>query len=252
MEERVTNEGPNMDEERLIKKLEGIERPELSSATHQRQLKLVLVSAKRSSRIGILLVTLPCLFIFGVILKYGLGVASPLFSALEEKMADIDRSFFRFVPPLLLVGGPLIALGLNLLTILHFHIDRVRRELGRYSNSNYYLLGQIIEKVSGKKYEEFLYEHIFQPLEMKTTRMTDYRDMVPNRAAGYNWLGEDVEQTPAIITGFHGTKNVMQNAIYISPTRKWAAGAIASSVNDLVKWDQSLRTDKLLLQPADE
>ena len=122
----------------------------------------------------------------------------------------------------------------------------------RYSNSNYYLLGQIIEKVSGKKYEEFLYEHIFQPLEMKATRMTDYRDTVPNRAAGYNWLGEDVEQTPAIITGFHGTKNVMQNAIYISPTRKWAAGAIASSVNDLVKWDQSLRTDKLLLQPADE
>ena len=122
----------------------------------------------------------------------------------------------------------------------------------RYSNSNYYLLGQIIEKVSGKKYEEFLYEHIFQPLEMKATRMTDYRDMVPNRAAGYNWLGEDVEQTPAIITGFHGTKNVMQNAIYISPTRKWAAGAIVSSVNDLVKWDQALHTEKLLKKATRE
>jgi len=109
-----------MDEEKLIKKLEGIERPDLSSATHQRQLKLVLVSAQRSSWIGILLVALPCLFLFGVILKYGFGVGSHLFSALEEKMADIDRSFFRFVPPLLLVGGPLIALALNLLAILHF------------------------------------------------------------------------------------------------------------------------------------
>src|SRR5882724_5732869 len=68
----------------------------------------------------------------------------------------------------------------------------------RYSNSNYYLLGQIIEKVSAKKYEEFLHEHIFQPLEMKATKMTDYRDIIPNRAAGYNWLGEDVEETPAI------------------------------------------------------
>jgi len=118
-----------MDEEKLIKRLEGIERPDLSSATHQRQLKLVLVSAKRSSWTGILLVTLPCLFILGVILKYGFGVGSHLFSSLEEKMAAIDRSFFRFVPPLLLVGGPLIALALNLLAILHFHIEPSRREL---------------------------------------------------------------------------------------------------------------------------
>jgi len=118
-----------MDEEKLIKKLEGIERPDLSSATHQRQLKLVLASAKRSSWIGILLVVLPCLFIFGVILKYGFRVGIPLFSALEEKMADIDRSCFRLVPPVLLVGGPLIALALNLLAILHFHLDRLRREL---------------------------------------------------------------------------------------------------------------------------
>ena len=118
-----------MDEEQLIKRLEGIERPDLSSPTHQRQLKLVLVSAKRSSWIGILLVTLPCLFLLGVILKYGFRIGIPLFSAIEEKMANIDRSFFRFVPPLLLVGGPLIALALNLLAILHFYFDRVRREL---------------------------------------------------------------------------------------------------------------------------
>src|SRR6266403_4180628 len=118
-----------MDEENLIKKLEGIERPDLSSATHQRQLKLVLVSAQRSSWIGILLVTLPCLFILGVILKYGFGVGSHLFSALEEKMADIDRSFFRFVPPLLLLGGRRIVLALNLLAILHFRVEPSRREL---------------------------------------------------------------------------------------------------------------------------
>jgi hypothetical protein len=118
-----------MDEEKLIKKLESIERPDLSSATHQRQLKLLLMSAQRSSWIGILLVTLPCLFIFGVLLKYGFGVGSHLFSALEEKMADIDRTIFRFVPPQLLVGGPLFALALNLLSILHFHVEPSRREL---------------------------------------------------------------------------------------------------------------------------
>ncbi len=119
----------------------------------------------------------------------------------------------------------------------------------RYSNSNYYLLGQIIERVSGKKYEEVLQERIFQPLAMTGTRMNDCRDIIPNRAAGYNWISEDADQPdqpPAFITGFHGKKNVLQNAIYISPTRKWAAGAVVSTVNDLIKWDQALDSDKLL------
>ncbi len=80
----------------------------------------------------------------------------------------------------------------------------------------------------------------------------DHRESEWEEVRGILVRGEDVEQTPAIITGFHGTKNVMQNAIYINPTRKWAAGAIASSVNDLVKWDQALRTDKLLKRATRE
>jgi hypothetical protein len=71
---------------------------------------------------------MPCLFLFGVILKYGFRLGIPLFSWLEEEMVKIDHSFFRFVPPLILVAGPLVALALNLLAIMHFNIDRARRE----------------------------------------------------------------------------------------------------------------------------
>src|SRR5262252_6854439 len=115
----------------------------------------------------------------------------------------------------------------------------------RYSNSNYYLLGLIIEKVSGQTYEQFLEDRIFRPLEMRSTRLVDYRDVISNRAAGYNWIGEDAEKIPAFISGFHGIKNVLQNALYISPTRKWAAGAIMSTVNDLIKWEIALDTGGL-------
>ena len=118
-----------MDEKELIKKLEGVERPELSSAAQQRQLKLFLVSAKRSSWIGILLIAAPCLFLFGVILKYWFRFSIPTLNWFEEEMVRIDHSFFRFVPPLILVAGPLVALALNLLAIMHFHFDRARREL---------------------------------------------------------------------------------------------------------------------------
>jgi len=118
-----------MNEEELTKKLEAMERPDLSSKLHQKQLKLVLLSARRSSWIGVVLIALPCLFMFGVILKYGFRIDISIFSALEEYMAAVDRTVFRFVPPLILVGGPLAGLALNLLAVLHFQFDRRRREL---------------------------------------------------------------------------------------------------------------------------
>ncbi|MEK6324554.1 MAG: serine hydrolase domain-containing protein [Acidobacteriota bacterium] len=116
----------------------------------------------------------------------------------------------------------------------------------RYSNSNYFVLGLILEKVSGKKYADFLEERIFQPLGMMATRVNDMTDIITNRASGYHWLGEDHDKMPPFVSGYHGRKNVLQNAIYISPTRKWAAGAILSSVTDLIKWDAALQTGKLL------
>jgi hypothetical protein len=118
-----------MNEEELIKKLEACRPGDVSSEAHRKQLKLTLVSARRSSRIGFFLVALPCLFMLGVILKYYLGLRMAAFSGIEEGMAQIDRTLFRFVPPLILVGGPLIALALNLLAIMHFQLDGPRREL---------------------------------------------------------------------------------------------------------------------------
>ena len=118
-----------MEDDELVKRLEGVKRPDLSSAVQQRQLRLVLVSARRSSWIGLVLILFPCLFILGVLLKYGLRVEIPLFSELEEKMAAIDRSPYRFLSIFLLAGCPLAALALNLLAITHVQIDRLRREL---------------------------------------------------------------------------------------------------------------------------
>jgi D-alanyl-D-alanine carboxypeptidase len=116
----------------------------------------------------------------------------------------------------------------------------------RYSNSNYYVLGMILERVSGKKYADFLEERIFHPLGMMATQVNDMTDIIPNRASGYHWLGEDADKMPPFLSGYHGRKNVLQNAVYVSPTRKWAAGAIVSSVMDLIKWDAALHTEKLL------
>ncbi|MDP9174338.1 MAG: beta-lactamase family protein [Planctomycetota bacterium] len=116
----------------------------------------------------------------------------------------------------------------------------------RYSNTNYYLLGIIIEKASGASFGRFIDARIFQPAGMAASRLNDLTDVIPNRASGYQWIGENVDRPPTVVTGYHGRKNVLQNAIYISPTRLWAAGGAVSSVNDLIRWEQTLAAGKLL------
>jgi CubicO group peptidase (beta-lactamase class C family) len=71
-------------------------------------------------------------------------------------------------------------------------------ETWAYTNSGYLLLGNIIEKVSGKSYCEFLDERIFQPLAMKTTRSSEPKAIIPNRASGYSWREGKLENRPAL------------------------------------------------------
>lgn len=92
-----------------------------------------------------------------------------------------------------------------------------------YNNSGYYLLGMVIEKASGQSYSEYLTEHIFQPLGMHATRYGHTRPLIPHRAQGYRSVfGEIVNDDP------------------ISMTAPGAAGALVSTVLDLVKWHQAL------------
>jgi D-alanyl-D-alanine carboxypeptidase len=101
-------------------------------------------------------------------------------------------------------------------------------ETWAYSNSGYLLLGNVIEKVSGKSYWEFLDERIFKPLGMTATRSSEPKAIIPNRAAGYEWHDNKLENRPPLA----------ENA--------YAAGSIVSTVRDLAKWDAALYTGKLL------
>ncbi|MGI9108312.1 MAG: serine hydrolase [Pyrinomonadaceae bacterium] len=99
----------------------------------------------------------------------------------------------------------------------------------RYNNSGYFLLGAVIEKVSGKPYEQVLKENILDPLGMKNTGYDHHKAIISKRAAGY-------QKTPA---GYI-------NAPYLDMSLPYAAGSLYSTVEDLYLWDQALYTDKLL------
>jgi lantibiotic transport system permease protein len=119
-----------MENDEFSKKLQKMHKPEIESPTHQVQLKITLLNAKRSAKIGLILVILPCLFLVAVLIKYFLHINLPSFSVLEEWMSKKDQNLIiKMLFPLLLIGGPLLALIFNLLAILHFNLDKKANEL---------------------------------------------------------------------------------------------------------------------------
>ncbi len=102
-------------------------------------------------------------------------------------------------------------------------------EKWNYSNTGYFLLGLLIEKVTGKTYGDFMAERIFKPLGMTQTRVNDLHAIIPNRAQGYTWNGKE-----------------LRNGEYVSPSQPFAAGMLVSTASDLVKWDAALDSEKLL------
>jgi len=99
----------------------------------------------------------------------------------------------------------------------------------KYSNSGYVLLGYIIEKISGKSYEMFLKENIFNPISMHDSGYDNRRIILKNRASGYKIAD-----------------NLLVNSDYADMSLPAGAGGLYSSVEDLYKWDQALYSNVLL------
>lgn len=97
-----------------------------------------------------------------------------------------------------------------------------------YSNSGYFLLSQIVEKVSGKTMREFAQERIFGPLGMTNTQiLDDHTKVIPHRAASY---------APGPDGSF---------AVQMSNWEQTGDGAVQTTVEDLAKWDQNFYDPKV-------
>jgi CubicO group peptidase (beta-lactamase class C family) len=92
------------------------------------------------------------------------------------------------------------------------------------------ILGVLIARVSGKTFGTFLREQIFEPLDMHDTGI-DTRAVLKHRAAGYKDRGRT-------------------NADYVDLSNLQAAGGMYSTVEDLYRWDQALKTEQLVPKTA--
>jgi CubicO group peptidase (beta-lactamase class C family) len=103
----------------------------------------------------------------------------------------------------------------------------------RYSNSNYILLGLIIEKVSGESYRQYLSNHIFRNAGMNNSNLLSHDSIVPMMADGYIKHGSNYKK-----------------AMTIPVNTSFSAGGIFSTLEDLVKWNKSLYSGKIITRQS--
>lgn len=185
--------------------------------------------------------------------------AASLVLAAEQGLLSLDDDVHKYMPELPDYGNPITLremlhhtsglrdfLGLLELSGRHgedIHskaemLDLIVRQKGLnnkpgdeyiYSNTNYFLLGLVVERVSKKPLSAFAEENIFKPLGMEWTRFFDDRSVVvPGRVAAYS-------------AASGGKFEVDWSTNYDTV----GAGGLMSSVNDLLAWDRNFYQNKL-------
>jgi CubicO group peptidase (beta-lactamase class C family) len=99
----------------------------------------------------------------------------------------------------------------------------------RYDNTGYVLLGMLIEKLTGHSWAADIEERFAKPMGLADTRSCQAEPIIPRRVRGYEPEGNGWVNTP-----------------YLAMSQPYAAGAMCSTVADLVRWNRALHTGKVV------
>jgi CubicO group peptidase (beta-lactamase class C family) len=98
-----------------------------------------------------------------------------------------------------------------------------------YNNTGYFMLGMLLEQVTGKPYGAYLAETVFAPNGLSATTYCDTRRIIPRRAQGY-------DRAPGGLV----------NTQFLSMDLPYAAGSLCSTVGDLVSWTDKLASGRIV------
>jgi D-alanyl-D-alanine carboxypeptidase len=97
-----------------------------------------------------------------------------------------------------------------------------------YSNTGYFLLSQVIEKLSSESYATFVSRNVLEPAGMKHSRDSSPVELIPNRAAGYEFTDK------------------LRNRDAIQPSATGGAGMLVATVGDMLRWSEVVARRGLL------
>ena len=143
-------------------KMENLNTPNADFVKHQEVLKIGMMNARKSARIGIIFILIPILIVVLVYLKMKLLVHWDFFSKFQQFVSNQNQSsFLSWLSHIILLGFPILAIFINLLAITHFYIDKKKKGTDNHFKVSYKKLDSSNHKccfVSSRIYIRFVFE----------------------------------------------------------------------------------------------
>jgi uncharacterized membrane protein len=111
-------------------KMNNLNTPNADFVKHQEIFKIGLMNARKSSRIGLIFIIVPAIFVVIAFVKLRFLLSIDFASTFESIMVNTEsKSYLRWLVPSIFLIMPLLAAIINLLAISHFYIDKKTKEL---------------------------------------------------------------------------------------------------------------------------
>ena len=115
-----------------------------------------------------------------------------------------------------------------------------------YSNTNYTILGLIIEAVTGNKAAAEIRTRLLEPLELENTFLESFEDIPGGYVHHYHYATPHFQEAAGVHRGFPEVRPYLVESTAGNLSPEWTAGGIVTSASDLVRWAQALRDGELL------
>jgi len=123
-----------MTKKKINEVMENMNLPHVDVSEHQRVFNLTLLNTRKSAIAGVVLLILPLFFLTGVLFKHLMGLHIPILTGIYEWIGEMDRSYggnsiLNWAIRFLLLVGPLLAIGINFLSVIHIRYEKTTREI---------------------------------------------------------------------------------------------------------------------------
>ncbi len=119
-----------MEEKEFLNKMDNLKKPDFDNKEPDRNLKLAIIGSKKSAAMGVWFLVVPGYFLLMMLMKYYFNVNLHIIDIFEDFVASIDRSSgTKFITPLFFIGLPIAGIVINLLSIMFFEYDKVKKQI---------------------------------------------------------------------------------------------------------------------------
>ncbi len=121
-----------------------------------------------------------------------------------------------------------------------------------YSNTNYTLLGLVIEAVTGSDAAVEIRRRILEPLGLENTFLESFEEIPGGYVHHYHYATPAFEEAAGVHRGFPQIRPYLVESTAGNLSPEWTAGGIVSSASDLVRWARAIRDGELISSAMNE